>query len=85
MWSYRDTKYRRGENKLKFLIIIILRLRTIADIRKIFLMELVKPSGILEIENKEGIWGWIEEGKDQVALNHSPVLKHPPGLAPTAD
>lgn len=55
LWSYRDTKYRRGENKLKLLIIIIFCLRPIADIRKIFLMELVKPSGILEIENKEGI------------------------------
>lgn len=48
-------------------------------------MDLVKPNGILEIENKEGIWGWIEEGKDQVALNHSSVLKHPQGLVPTAD
>lgn len=55
LWSYRDTKYRRGEIKLKFLIIIILCRRPIADIRKIFLMELVKPSGILEIENKEEI------------------------------
>lgn len=55
LWSYRDNKYRRGENKLKFLIIIILCIRPIADIREIFLMELVKPSGILEIENKEGI------------------------------
>lgn len=55
LWSYRDTKYRRGENKLNFLIIIILCLRPIAEIRTIFLMELVKASGILEIENKEGI------------------------------